>query len=206
MRNWSFRHAAAALGGFVLVLLAYGITPSTVQAQDNTLTPELKAAKAALDKYQDPILAVHDGYFSSVGCIAYPNGGGEGEMQYVAGGMGVHFLNAALIGPNLDPTKPQVLIYEPVADNKLQLVAAEWFLPVEASGGNVPSIFGHQLEGPMEGHEPIIPKALHHYDLHVWLWKDNPAGIFSPTNPNLKCPSTGYSFDEEAPHIVGGHN
>lgn len=206
MRNWSFRHAAAALGGFALVLLAYGLTPRTVQAQDNTLTPELKAAKAALDKYQDPILAVHDGYFSSVGCIAYPNGGGEGEMQYVAGGMGVHFLNAALIGPNLDPTKPQVLIYEPVADNKLQLVAAEWFLPVEASGGNVPSIFGHQLEGPMEGHEPIIPKALHHYDLHVWLWKDNPAGIFSPTNPNLKCPSTGYSFDEEAPHIVGGHN
>ena len=50
-------------------------------------------------------------------------------MSYKPGGMGVHFLNTALIGPTLDPTKPQVLIYEPVADNKLQLVAAEWFSP-----------------------------------------------------------------------------
>ena len=42
-------------------------------------------------------------------------------------GMGVHFLNLQLIGPTLDPTKPQVLIHEPDGDN-LRLVAAEWFV------------------------------------------------------------------------------
>ena len=54
----------------------------------------------------------------------------------------------------------------------------------------------------MEGHEPLQPKGLHHYDLHVWLWKDNPAGIFSPTNPAVKCPKGSYSFTETAPKLV----
>src|SRR3954466_10483668 len=35
------------------------------------LTPELERVRSALDKYRDPIRAVHDGYFSSVGCIEY---------------------------------------------------------------------------------------------------------------------------------------
>jgi hypothetical protein len=43
---------------------------------------------------------------------------------------------------------------------------------------------------------------LHHYDLHVWLWKDNPAGLFSPTNPAVKCPKGSYSFTETAPKLV----
>ena len=30
----------------------------------------------------------------------------------------------------------------------------------------------------MEGHEPLMPHGMHHYDLHVWLWKENPAGLF----------------------------
>ena len=165
------------------------------------LSPELVAVKAALDKYKDPILAVHDGYFSSVGCIEYTMGmSGHGSMDYKPGGMGVHFLNGALIGPKLDPTKPQVLLYETVGD-KLQLVAAEWFVPTDLAK-EAPTIFGQKLQGPMEGHEPVIPAALHHWDLHVWLWKANPAGLFSSTNPALKCPKTGYSFDEMPPKIV----
>ena len=166
-----------------------------------TLSPELEQARAALDKYRDPVVAVHDGYLSTLGCIEYPKGGGEGAMQYAPGGMGVHFLNPQLIGPTLDPAKPQVLIYEPVGD-KLRLVAAEWFVPIQAAGQARPTIFGKELEGPMHGHHPLMPEGLHHYDLHVWLWKDNPAGTFSPTNPAVKCPKTGYSFAENAPKMV----
>ena len=169
-----------------------------------TLTPELTKARTALDKYQDPMVAVADGYLSTVACIDFPQGHHEGEMQYVAGGMGVHFLNAANIGPTMDPAKPQVLIYEPAGD-KLKLVAAEWFAPVAAVGDNPPAIFGKTLEGPMEGHAPIMPAGLHHYDLHVWLWKNNPAGVFSPTNPDLKCPKSGYSYSGEAPKMVHDH-
>jgi hypothetical protein len=165
------------------------------------LSPELVSVRAGLDKYKDPILAIHDGYWSSVGCIEYPNGGGEGAMRYPPGGMGVHFLNFQFVGPKLDPAKPQVLIYEPVGD-KLRLVAAEWFMPVDAAGAQVPAVFGQPLQGPTEGHKPLMPEGLHHYDLHVWLWKKNPEGVFSPTNATVKCPGTGYSFAEAAPKMV----
>jgi len=47
-----------------------------------------------------------------------------------------------------------------------------------------------------------MPSMLHHYDLQVWLWKKNPAGMFSPTNPNVKCPKAGYAFMEKAPKLV----
>ena len=170
------------------------------------LSPELEQTRAGLEKYRDPVVAVHDGYLSTLGCIEYPQGGGEGTMRYAPGGMGVHFLNPQLIGPTLDPAKPQVLIYEPDGE-RLRLVAAEWFVPVQAAAAGRPTIFGKELEGPMEGHEPLLPKSLHHYDLHVWLWKNNPAGIFSATNPALKCPKGAYSFAEGAPKLVShpGH-
>ena len=29
-----------------------------------------------------------------------------------------------------------------------------------------------------------------HYDLHVWVWQANPAGIFAPFNPNVSCLTT----------------
>jgi hypothetical protein len=173
-------------------------------AQQPNLPPELATLRTQLDKYKNPIVAVHDGYFSSVGCVEYPQGATEGSMQYPAGGMGVHFLNFQNIGPTLDPSKPQVLIYEPVGDS-LRLVAAEWFMPAQLAGASPPSVFGKPLQGPMEGHEPLMPPEFHHYDLHVWLWKDNPAGIFSPTNPSLKCPGKGYSFAEKAPKMVHTH-
>jgi len=188
------------------VALVLSVPATDARAQDRkpespTLTPELESVRGALDKYRDPIVAVHDGYFSTLGCIDYPKGGHEGAMQYPPGGMGVHFLNVALIGPTLDPAKPQVLIYEPVGD-KLQLVAAEWFVPVQAAGPERPKIFGKDLEGPMEGHKPVMPEGLHHYDLHVWLWKANPAGVYTATNPTIKCPKGVYSFSEEAPKMV----
>jgi hypothetical protein len=27
-----------------------------------------------------------------------------------------------------------------------------------------------------------------HYDLHVWLYKHNPAGMFAAWNPRVSCP------------------
>lgn len=186
-------------------LLTAPLTASSAQgprgAGAASLTPELVRARNALDKYRDPVMAVHDGYLSTVGCIEYPKGTAEGTMQYAPGGMGVHFLNPAAVGPTLDPAKPQVLIYEPRGD-KLTLVAAEWFVPVPLAPKGPPTIFGKTLEGPMEGHKPLMPPDLHHYDLHVWLWKANPAGVFSPTNPAVKCPKSGYSFAETAPKMV----
>ena len=41
------------------------------------LTPELQRARDALDKYKDPVVAVHDGYWSTVGCVWYRKPGVE---------------------------------------------------------------------------------------------------------------------------------
>jgi hypothetical protein len=186
-----------------LVVLAV-VAPQAARAQGKAMTPELESVRKLLDKYNDPIAAVRDGFYSSLGCISYPNGVVDGSMKYPKGAMGVHFINMGNVGPKLDPSKPQVLIYEPVGD-KLKLVAAEWFMPTQLANGTAPTIFGQTLGGPMEGHQPVMPAELHHYDLHVWLWKANPEGVFSPTNPAVKCPTTGYSFAEMAPKMAHDH-
>ena len=174
---------------FTLVSAPLAQTPSTGKASPQ-LSPELKKVRSTLEKYQDPIVAIHDGYFSTLGCV-----------MYSSGGMGVHFLNPQLIGPVPDPQRPQILLYEPDGD-KLRLVAAEWFIPLATGVKERPMLFGRPFDGPMEGHEPLIPAELHHYDLHVWLFKANPAGLFSVTNPDVKCPKTGFSFMEQPPKLV----
>ena len=198
-----FRRLAHGVTGCLALTLA--LAPERAAYAQGAAPPaELESVRKLLDKYNDPIVAVFDGFYSTLGCIEYPKGGGEGTMKYAAGAMGVHFINMGNVGPKLDPAKPQVLIYEPVGD-RLRLVAAEWFMPAEIAGGKAPSIFGKELQGPMEGHKPLMPDGLHHYDLHVWLWKTNPEGVFSPTNPAVKCPKGAYSFAEEAPKMVHGH-
>jgi hypothetical protein len=200
------RLLVAAAATALLTPLSVGHAQQAAPAASAALTPELQTVRTALDKYQDPIVAVHDGFLSTVACVEFPQGMNEGTMKYVPGGMGVHFLNLNNVGPTLDPAKPQVLIYEPDGD-KLKLVAAEWFMPDAIAGSTPPMVFGKQLEGPMEGHEPIMPPEFHHYDLHVWLWKSNPAGVFSSTNPAVKCPPGAYSHAGAAPKMVGheGH-
>jgi hypothetical protein len=201
----SMLHGTLSCSSLLLVL---ALAPSVAQSQAKQagapmatkLSPELVSARAGLEKYNDPFAAVRDGYFSTVACIDFPHGGQDGPVTYKPGGMGVHFLNTSNIGPQLDPAKPQVLIYEPVA-GKLKLVAAEWFMPVQAAGGKAPTIFGQTLNGPMDGHEPIMPKELKHYDLHVWLWKDNPQGVFESTNAAVKCdPKSAYTHAEGMHH------
>src|SRR6185436_3192633 len=156
-----------SIGALSLALPASAAIAQTTQPALPKLPANLTAVRAALDKYKDPITAVREGYFSTVGCVDYPAGGsGAGQMAYKPGGMGVHFLNPALIGPKLDSLKPQVLIYEPVG-GRLRLVAAEWFMPLAVSK-EAPMMFGKKLDGPMEGHAPILPQDLHHWDLHVW--------------------------------------
>lgn len=158
------------------------VSPSVSRAQ----TADIARAKAALAKYADPIVAIRDGFYSTVACVDFPKGAKDGPIDYPPGAMGVHFLNTSNIGPTLDPLKPQILIYEPVG-GRLKLVAAEWFMPEQVAGGKAPMIFGQKLYGPMDGHEPIIPAAMRHYDLHVWMWKNNPRGMFTSTNASVKC-------------------
>jgi hypothetical protein len=181
------RHLA---GVACIVLLASHAQAQTSKETPPKLSAELERVRSALIKYQDPIKAVHDGYFSTVGCVRYPTGG-----------MGIHFLNPQLIGPVPDPMRPTILLYEPVGD-KLRLVGAEWFIPLATGVKERPQLFGQPFDGPMEGHEPLMPATLRHYDLHVWLFKSNPAGLFNMVNPNVNCPKTAYTFLEHPPKTL----
>jgi len=188
-----------AIVGLTLALSFFG-TAHVAAQKTNEMTPELQKVREALEKYQDPIVAVHDGYFSTVGCVEYPKPGAAGQVPYPGGGMGVHFFNVTLMG-KLDPLNPQVLVYQPVG-GKLRLVAAEYFIPLSSEVKERPQLFGHPFDGPMVGHHPLMPHELKHYDLHVWFWKKNPAGLFAATNPDVKCPKSAYTFQEVAPSLV----
>ncbi|HEV8310801.1 MAG TPA: hypothetical protein VGW35_24340 [Methylomirabilota bacterium] len=183
------------------VAMSLLLLPVLAGAEAPVLPPELERVRTALDKYRDPYVAVRDGYFSTIGCVHYPKPGGAGRLAYPTGGMGVHLLNPQLITPTPDPMRPSILVYEP-DHGKLRLVAAEWFVPLATGIKERPTLFGQPFDGPMEGHEPLIPRNLHHYDLHVWLWKENPSGLFSPTNPTVRCDGYEHSLAEEAPHPV----
>lgn len=109
--------------------------------------------RAALEKYRDPVVAVHDGYFSTLGCVEFPHAAGAGRLPYPAGGMGVHFLNPSLIGPVPDPLRPQILVYEPDGD-KLRLVGVEWFIPLATGVKERPQLSATRSTAPWKDITP----------------------------------------------------
>lgn len=187
----------SVMASFVAAVLFGMVTPAqhTVQADE----VQIDAVRKALEKYKDPYVAVRDLYLSTVACVHYDGSAEEGHLNYPKGAMGIHFVNLTIKGP-LDPMKPNVLIYEP-KDGKLNLVAAEWLVPL-AVAKERPELFGQKFLGPMEGHEPLIPREFHHYDQHVWLFKDNPEGMFSATNPNVSCEDAEFSLLEKPTKLV----
>jgi hypothetical protein len=193
----SARCAYVAVLGLALVDAAF----RPVAAQE-PYTAQIEALRKSLEKYQDYKVAVRDLYLSTVGCVHYSGEKIPHHMEYPKGAMGVHFVNLTVQGPP-DPMKPNVLIYEPVG-KELKLVAVEWLVPLTPDTRQRPQLFGQAFMGPMEGHEPLIPKEFVHYDLHAWLFKDNPLGMFSPTNPDVKCDGADYSLLEMPTKMVPG--
>jgi hypothetical protein len=140
----------------------------------------LGQVRKATRRYRDVAVAKAAGYEAAKTCAEDP--------KY--GGMGIHYANPKLLADGvLDPTRPEVLVYQPARDGRLSLGAVEYFLPDADqdldTNEDQPSLFGLPFDGPMLGHEPGMPK---HYDLHVWLYKHNPAGLFAAWNPTVRCP------------------
>lgn len=190
------RSAAIVCAGLGAIAAAIG----GVKAEEPSKA-QLDAIRQALSKYEDVYTAVREGYFSTVGCVHYSGETKEGHMQYPKGAMGVHFVNSALFGPDLDPMKPQILLYAPVG-KALRLVGVEWIVPYKEGNKERPTILGQPFQGPMEGHVPLLPKEFVHYDLHAWLFTDNPHGVFSPTNPNVTCAGHDFELLEEPTKVV----
>jgi hypothetical protein len=151
--------------------------PAPIPAQTRDL---LRQARQATRAFSDVEAAKAAGYERASEC--------EDDPKY--GGMGIHYANPGLVADGrLDVTRPEVLVYQPTRRGRLRLGAIEYF-QVDAdqnlaTDGDRPWLFDLPFDGPMLGHNPQMPI---HYDLHVWLYRDNPAGLFAMWNPRVECP------------------
>ena len=148
---------------------------------------DLAIARTVTAKYHKEVRAGENGYVVASGCVESP-----------AGGMGYHYIKPSLVDLSVDAAEPELLLYEPTGNGERRLVAVEYFVPVIYNGqpwistdpppgpiNPAPELFGQTFDGPMAGHDPMMPW---HYELHVWLWKNNPNGMFASYNPTVDCP------------------
>jgi hypothetical protein len=123
------------------------------------------------------------------------------------GAMGIHFVRPDLLGITAPPaprvsgtgthtdfTRPAILIYEPQRDGSLELVAVENLVFIKAweqAGHTAPPSFRGVPYDRMADDPATAVDEAHlfepHYDRHVWLYRENPRGIFAQFNPNVTC-------------------
>jgi hypothetical protein len=97
-------------------------------------------------------------------------------------------------GTHTDLRNPAILIYEPQADGSLELVALE-NLVFSAAGRQAgkqqpPSFHGRAYDHMRDDPNTAVDEAHgfeEHYGRHVWLYRENPRGVFVPMNPNVSC-------------------
>lgn len=97
------------------------------------------------------------------------------------GAMGYHYIDPDRLDLDLDPRKPEALVYAPDARGKLKLAAVEYIVPAEAWDAH------HEHPPQVLGQHLHLNAALGVYVLHAWIFKNNPAGIFEDWNPNVSC-------------------
>ena len=180
---------------------AASAAPTTLAATE----PTLEAVMAATERFKDVNVALAEGYIPDPmnTCETADMQGRPAEL----GAMGVHYFRPDLLqitgveprvdgtGTHTDFLSPAVLIYEPQADGSLELVAVEnlAFMAAWEAAGNEsgPTFLGVEYDRMVDDPAtPDVDEAHHfepHYDLHVWLYRDNPNGMFSQFNPAASC-------------------
>jgi len=106
------------------------------------------------------------------------------------GGMGQHYVNGDLVGDDkVDPMKPEALVYEPDGNGNMNLVAFEYLIFASKwdpnnTGRPAPVLFDRPMHLMT-----TIPNTPPVWAMHLWLWTDNPDGVFSDFNPLVFCPA-----------------
>jgi hypothetical protein len=174
------------LAAATLLLVVAGSLPVVAQhshdEQSDSMTTQksalLRIVRQATERFKDVSVAEKEGYALQFGCVSGPD----------SGAMGLHYVNGDLVGAGvLDPTRPQIVIYEPTPDGKLRLIGADFLLFAaawDAKNPGPPELMGqlfHYFEAPNRFGLPAF------YTLHVWAWKDNPNGAFVNWHPKVSC-------------------
>jgi hypothetical protein len=167
--------------------------------------PDFAEVRAATERFQDVRQALAEGYVRDPEnmCITAAMMGQPAK----SGAMGIHYFRPDLLGITAPPNprvngngthtdfrKPSILIYEPRPDGSLELVAVEnlvfrwaWH---EAGHAAPPTFHGVSYEMMADDPNTKVDEAHMfepHYDLHFWVFRDNPNGRFAPFNPNVSC-------------------
>src|SRR5262249_51400972 len=140
----------------------------------------LKIVRDSTERFKNVDVAKAEGYVLQFGCVSGSD----------SGAMGLHYVNGDLVNRGvLDPTRPQIVIYEPTPDGSLKLIGADYLVLAETwhkTHKETPELMGqlfHLFEAPNRFGLPPF------YTLHVWAWKDNPNGAFVNWHPNVSCNS-----------------
>lgn len=133
-------------------------------AQEHQILAEIRKGTARFHRVE---VAVSEGYIPVSPCVASP-----------LGGMGYHYLKPALMDGVVDPSAPEILLYQPTANGRLELVGVEFSVPPAA---------WTEPDPPHLGEQPFGFDPFGNYALHVWVWRHNPLGMYAGFNPNVSC-------------------
>lgn len=143
----------------------------------------IAAVRAATERYHSLAAAEADGYGTFYECTDENSG---------LGAMGQHYVKGSLVGgAAIDPLTPEVVIYEPKPDGTYRLVGVEYVVFQEAwdaAHSDPPALFGRTFKLVPAGNRYTLPAF---YQLHLWLWRPNPSGMFDDWNPKVSCRGDG---------------
>ncbi len=145
-------------------LLTEAAAPAVKPGPDAPVGELLNAVRGATARFNATTQAIAAGYAASHECVP---------------AMGFHWVNGALVDPEFDPLRPEVLLYAPDANGRLKLVAVEYIV-IDVGQGR-PAFAGHALD---VGGTPVPAP---HWSLHVWLYEANPDGLLTAFNPAVAC-------------------
>lgn len=186
---------AVASAAAAALCLAQAVNASACDEHDPAAS-FTASARSSTAKYRSLIVAKKAGYSiltdtAGITCIAEPG----------MGAMGVRYVKDNLVkDPAVDAKEPEALVYAPDGQSGLHLAALEYVVIQGAwNAHQIPpaslSVRTHESIAPpmLFGHEFNFTDAPNRYglppfySLHVWLWKDNPAGTFEMWNPAMHC-------------------
>ena len=165
---------------------------------------ELEAIRTATARFQDLDVALKEGYIRDPmnHCFTAPMEGFPKQL----GSMGVDYFRPDLLGitvpappvngtgTHTDFARPGVLIYEPQADGRMALVAIENLVFADAwhAANQAPPTFrGNEYYRMIDNSATSDVNEAHmfmpHYELHMWLYRPNPNGLFAQFNTNVTC-------------------
>lgn len=140
-------------------------------------SPIVAAVRQATAQFRNADAALAAGYINTGNCVSGKD----------AGAMGVHFVNPPLLfdDGSIDVATPEVLVYEPLPNGNLKLVAVE-FISLDDGDPTTgsPVLMGQLLNYAGSPNRYGLPAS---HELHVWAWKRNPFGTFSDWNPLVTC-------------------